>query len=634
MRLEILKRVDILGEPVNLSIGGQDAHQTYIGAILSFFYITLTIVAIVKIAMDYFDTTNPSVVQTTQESFDFPKIDMFENEIVYSFYLFDENQAPVLPSQAYRYFTGVAVLFESVYDPSDITYSTANRKTTLIPMIPCYELSQEKIDSLYSHVKKDERAMLSFMKYGICLDPPKDKYYVKGRITDIEFSMPTVYIQPCQSSLNDCMSGALVAKAKLYTLGSKNSMDVSNFKNPISPVPTAFNMFSLNPTINLMTRLELKKNQIIDSSGFLFPEKVGKNYADIQSMTQMPDYRDSSIVSCPPNSDINTCPPYNTIQMTSSGTTVTIERSYKGLLESFGDVGGIKEVILIVVVFIYSFYHPSSQINEIVKKVYRTDEYMDEYVNFIKSGDGTSKSKVEERKIQENLEKTARRTVEEQLDVVSLIKEMNKLNMIVDILIDDKTKQISQLYCLFNQTTEKKNSSPNGAKIKDNRDSIRSDGNKNSSEGETDKEKYQKKYEFEVGINQILSSIINNSGRTSQDDKRNGDQSRIIENQINMSGMEESIRKFENHSKNEDFVYSRLRNMRQKLMQPSLLNDNQNKGKKFELVNSKHKVFDEASNKNDVFKNDSIEENIENINQTVLTKQFKKKSRDILEDKM
>ena len=89
MKLGFFKRADILGEPVSLSIAGRDTHQTYFGAILSLIYLGLTCWGAYLIILVFLDTSSPSVVQTVQESYDSPEIDLYANQFTHTVFMLD-----------------------------------------------------------------------------------------------------------------------------------------------------------------------------------------------------------------------------------------------------------------------------------------------------------------------------------------------------------------------------------------------------------------------------------------------------------------------------------------------------------------------------------------------------------------
>jgi hypothetical protein len=149
MKLDFFKRADILGEPVSLSVAGRDTHQTYLGALLSLVYIGLTLAAGVIITRDYFDTTNPSVVQSTQEFYEYPEIDLNANGFGYTILIQDASVGIVKAEEVSKYVTLFALQNEKLlYFNSEGKIVNSEVKNHLLPMVPCNTLSREEIEAL------------------------------------------------------------------------------------------------------------------------------------------------------------------------------------------------------------------------------------------------------------------------------------------------------------------------------------------------------------------------------------------------------------------------------------------------------------------------------------------------------
>ena len=97
---------------------------------------------------------------------------------------------------------------------------------------------------------------------------------------------------------------------------------------------------------------------IIDSKGFLTPEIDKAAFSQVKSTYTTSMSRPISETYCSTASiKDGSCYAYIWFSTISGGSTVTVSRSYKGWLETFGDIGGIKEVVLILSSLLYCFFH-------------------------------------------------------------------------------------------------------------------------------------------------------------------------------------------------------------------------------------------------------------------------------------
>ena len=97
---------------------------------------------------------------------------------------------------------------------------------------------------------------------------------------------------------------------------------------------------------------------ILDNRGFLTSEVTRASFSKIESISTYSQARPATKITCTAEEiESDNCPLYWMISMISGGTTITITRQYKGWLETFGDIGGIKEVALIVAGLLYCLFH-------------------------------------------------------------------------------------------------------------------------------------------------------------------------------------------------------------------------------------------------------------------------------------
>ena len=456
MKLDIFKRADILGEPISLTIAGRDTHQTYPGAFLSMVYIGLTCWAAYLIIAEYFDTTSPSVVQTTQESFEYPEISLYDNQLAPTIFLLDNKNRPVPSSEFFKYgvLSAYLVLAESAVVMSRLQ----------INIIPCSQLGVDIKEEAYSYVRKDPILDKYLDNYGHCFNVTKDNFKVYGKPTDDKSQILVWFLTPCSNATGQCKTAPEMFQFKVNVLGPKYSLNVSNKYEPSVPVPAFGASLPLNIAAHQQSTYSLKTTEIQDDSGFLSESVVRKNYADyFHSISTYWDFRDPSQISCDYTSTAP-CFPYITAFIQSSGTSVTIQRTYKGIIEAFGDFGGVKEVILLIIISTYSFYHGRSQTKFLFNQIFDMKNKEKDFVELITGKDLNELNKKELKHEKDRLKEAAEQTIDNCLDVVTLVKEISRLKMVLRIMFDKQYETIEPLIIMSMTREEEQEKEESGSK--------------------------------------------------------------------------------------------------------------------------------------------------------------------------
>ena len=116
-----------------------------------------------------------------------------------------------------------------------------------------------------------------------------------------------------------------------------------NFAKKISPIGHLANTddyYPLNPAAAGEMQAKLIIKEIVDSAGFMFPQTSIANYTTVQSTRYYNRYRDSGLLHCTTDElAARECSAYLTFWMLSTNNRETTFRSYKGLLETLGEIG-------------------------------------------------------------------------------------------------------------------------------------------------------------------------------------------------------------------------------------------------------------------------------------------------------
>ena len=144
MKLDFFKRADILGQPVSLTVGDSESHQTYCGAVLSLLYLAAIAIVVFFVGRGMIDTSNPSVIQTIEQSMDFPSMDLKASHMLPIILVIDPTGSAIAEDQLNRYLR----FFGRRFHRSSIGGSS-QFKMDIIPLLKCAELPEPTFDKYY-----------------------------------------------------------------------------------------------------------------------------------------------------------------------------------------------------------------------------------------------------------------------------------------------------------------------------------------------------------------------------------------------------------------------------------------------------------------------------------------------------
>lgn len=117
-------------------------------------------------------------------------------------------------------------------------------------------------------------------------------------------------------------------------------MNLSNYETPISYYFNSVRYTYLNPDLGQRRLRSTKRTLIYDWRGFLSQPFLNKQFDAIDTDSYDVMYRDSTQVSCLPSEILTpNCRPYWMVDTMSGGLTISITRSYTGLLDTLSNIG-------------------------------------------------------------------------------------------------------------------------------------------------------------------------------------------------------------------------------------------------------------------------------------------------------
>ena len=431
--LAYLKRLDVLGHPVALTVAGKATFQTYVGALLSLVYLTLSSVAAYVIIAQFFDTKYPTVVQTTQTSSDFQTMELYQSQFAHTILIIDSNGKFAKADEYLNYGT-----WKSVQQTIKPNYLSPEKRQILesipIEIVPCKNIQKKVRQELYAYAKNDENFFKIQDNHGLCLNPSTTAVYVRGKQTDETEVLFSWTMLPC-SLPSGCINEQKMRGAKVMLIEPQYSLNFSNLETPALPVPIPISPILIDPGSFMQLDYAMKQNKIIDSYGFLRSDKQRMSFVDVSKEARVSNGRNGLITKCAAGEEsMEACPPYLKVEIHASGTTLLMERSYRSITDTFGDIGGLKEILLLVISFFYGFYNQFFLKKFVADKVFDLKNNMQEFSEAILLNATPESRNRNKPKLEREIQKIASESVEQTTDVIRLIKEINKLRILFEFV--------------------------------------------------------------------------------------------------------------------------------------------------------------------------------------------------------
>lgn len=360
--------LDILAPEIQFNVGGQSSVKSVVGAILSLLCTSLVIYVTILQFLDYFDTLSPTIAQDVRVKGEYLPIDLVQHKKIPIVFITMED-GTIIPFEELDQY--VAIKFRR-----NIWYnSEANNSVYIVDdqkMVPCSELiNAGKFDpDYYLNLGGFKRSLNN----GICFDMEGKNASIAGSYSSSPSTVAYMDIYPCtKDDTSKCKPYEVVRRLWILVAHLEAEIDLSNKAKPISYSVNSDFYFKLNTvTTNYYIR-KLLHAEIVDNFGFLFSQRRAAQFVQEEKLLPFTGWRDQNQISCKAeglDSLTSECLPYMEIITMSSNQYVKISRTYKGLLETVGEIGGLKEIIYLACYYLYYHYHQFVSKRELVRQVF------------------------------------------------------------------------------------------------------------------------------------------------------------------------------------------------------------------------------------------------------------------------
>ena len=434
--LSFLISLDFMSPPVHLNVNGTRGIKTWAGFTMTILFFATIFTTTYLILQTYFDRLNPQIVQQTTEDAVYPRIDLLKANSLPAVFLADKDFDPISADLFPKYFT--------------IRYYKRIHKTFAaleyydMPVVPCKEvLSTGSSDKGYyqQFIETSEFFRERYYGHGYCAKIDPQLMTVDGGGAQLFQSDLILELLPCTLATG-CATKAELQEISVITLLPVASLNLSNFDTPVSNSLRHDNMYTIS-TGNLQAfKYKFTTTHIYDESRlFASLSKRADLHALTTPRTNNAD-RDSLQLSCTALSiSTKQCTPYLRFEYSSSGSETNINRTYKGLLKTLSEIGGIVSFSYVFFFYLTLFYVRHAKRKILVGLVF----------DFIYSDEQILKSTVsgsspeDQRKY---LEKEAFDVIKSRLDTITIVREINNLKVLTHMFLKDYHRKMVPLVSL------------------------------------------------------------------------------------------------------------------------------------------------------------------------------------------
>jgi len=268
----------------------------------------------------------------------------------------------------------------------------------------------------------------------ICVDPEDENFFI-GRQTEKDAFFQNVIwrILPCTLPAG-CATAEELAKVTFTPIVPKPIQDLANKKSPIRYVTIADEVHYLSTAFTSRQTYNVLKAEVWDEDGFLFGKKLAKSYSFISSVGLTTSDRNAAQLSCTANDiELGNCKPYFLLTFQTSPQKMVIERKYKGMVETFSELGGMVDMLFMLFFFPYCIYNARVFKEQLVEEVFGMQKPSNRK---IKSDTNTGSLRVESIAQTDSATKESYKAVYEKvedcLDIAHIYRELLQLKQLLN----------------------------------------------------------------------------------------------------------------------------------------------------------------------------------------------------------
>ena len=325
----------------------------------------------VFIGLGYFRTDSPLTMVEHAHRETFPRISLFENQLLPFVALFADGTEPVPAERFEQYFslvvskqvwtreaTAVGAEVKEQFSLSERFYETA----------PC-KLVPETVRSELFHQEEHVDRLKHFA--GVCVrgDP---ELFVQGQAADQQMHSVALKLKPCALGAA-CRPARELTRLRVLVANAHSAVDLSDLDHPVELASNVNDLLAVHPGLLQLKVARVQLNEVLDFRGIFPLWRPLLNFSVLgEHHSGSLGWRDASQLQCLPQQleDDHACQPLLEYSYQSSSNFDQFKRRYKSLPEAAGEVGGVKSALFFLFCLLYSRYSSRVQQEHIRQQVY------------------------------------------------------------------------------------------------------------------------------------------------------------------------------------------------------------------------------------------------------------------------
>lgn len=375
--MNFFQKIDILGKIPALTIKGNTTYQTACGGFLSLiFYLVLSFIIYIYID-EFIDSTSPQVTVSYAGTSKYPRVEIGNQHLLPAVGINNGEDLPINLSLVNKYITPIMRIIKLDYSAGTSDFINSTTTTEIIKFTFCKNID---IGTHYKDVDNDQSAMLYVKGFCLCPDINSenlDRIFIENKISMPPFNRISFDIFPC--SLDDpskCATTAELDDVYLYYMNTVPRINISDFNTPMKREANSDDAITINLGSTQITKFTFMNNLILNDFGIFSPVRTATEYNSVEKRDYFTQHRDQNQIWCSFEQikSRKNCKPYLRFDLRAGGETKTLTRKYPFILDTFGNIGGMAEVMIIIINLIYAGFNSYSMMKYIIKQVYSQDE--------------------------------------------------------------------------------------------------------------------------------------------------------------------------------------------------------------------------------------------------------------------
>ena len=409
---------DFLSRPVGLTVRGKSTVHTKTGAVFSFvclaLYTTLSWVTITN----YLDTSRPVISYESQSMKYKEKINIKKSKLFPILFFFDQVNY-LMMEEVVQYVNPYIMYYRKS--------STGAPVSVRLKLVPCSALiAKGKTDTITA--ESEGFVKTNYERFGLCVDDEDKVFTLGGAEVSDDFELFRVLLYPCALTDGTCKSQAGLGRLSFSVAFPTPMTNYGDYKSPIRYVTESNEFVGVSNVIYTVNYNTLRVNEVMQESGFLSKLLLTHHFVSIEKSTTQTRTRDSNLITCNDATVLSACTPYVAYNVIMTNNKMKIVRSYKGIVESISEIGGMIDLIFLLFMLLHSVHHSSVVKRFFIKEVYGIEKPASKPARCCrkKTHEVTSLRSESEAEQQELYNLAADRLVKD-LDVIRILQELNTI---------------------------------------------------------------------------------------------------------------------------------------------------------------------------------------------------------------